>query len=134
MTGILAIDYGERRIGLAYGYEEIKVAVALDYLENNEDTFNLLQKIIEDKEIQKIILGYPIALKGHKTQKTLETEAFCEKLSSHISIPILKIDERLTSVQAHKIFQNAGISSKKSRQKIDSSAACILLNQYFNTK
>ena len=133
MNGVLAIDYGERRVGIAYGYEDLKVAIPLPFLDNNNVLIEEISQLITTKEIIKILVGEPLSLKGKKTQKTIETEAFYLKLKDTFSISIEKIDERLSSVEANKVFKSASISTKRSRNLIDSSAACILLNQYFNT-
>lgn len=133
MSSIIALDYGEKRIGLAYGHLDIKVAIAMDYAENNESFLSHLSKVIVEKEASLLVVGYPISLKGTKTKKTEETENFIALLGSTFSIPIIKVDERLSTVQAQKIFSTVSIKSKKYRDKIDSSAACIILDHYFNT-
>ena len=130
MSYIIALDYGEKRIGVAGADLELNIASPLDYLENNSDFIKKISKLIENKNVVTIILGYPLNLKGKKTKKTADVDAFYILLCRHFSQEIIKVDERLTSIQAQKNLYRLGHTSKSSRNKIDSQAAAILLETY----
>ena len=130
MSYIIALDYGEKRIGLAGADLELNIASPLDYLENNSEFIKKISELIEKKNVVAIILGYPLNLKGQKTKKTTDVDAFYTLLCRHFSQEIIKVDERLTSIQAQKNLYRLGHTSKSSRNKIDSQAAAILLETY----
>ena len=134
MSYVIGLDYGEKRIGLAGADLELRIASPLHYLENNAEIISNLAKIIKDKNVLTIVLGYPLNLKGEKTKKTSEVDDFYSLLKEHFPQNIIKIDERLTSIQAQKNLFNQGYTTKSSRNKIDSQAACIILETFLRQK
>ena len=135
---ILGIDYGEKRIGVAIsdplGITAQGVAVfgkGSTYAEDIKE----IKKIIKQYEgIDEIVVGLPKTLKGEigpSAQKVLE---FVEALKKAFKIAILAWDERLTTAQAEKTLQTAGLNSKKRRSVIDKTAAAYILQSYMDCK
>lgn len=128
MSKILAIDYGEKRIGLATAISELRVALPFGIIENN-GTKKLMADIAEvcrKEEITQIIVGFPMGLGGTKTKQTEKTEKFIANLKQNIKIPVEIQNEVFTSRQAHGIFKDAGVKKKH----IDESAAALILEDY----
>ena len=102
MGRLLAIDYGEKRLGLAISDPNQIISKPLKtiILTDSQYIYNELEKIISDYEIQKLIIGLPLGMDGKNTQQTSKVEAFKENLQNKISIPVILFDERLSSVSA----------------------------------
>lgn len=132
---ILSIDYGNKRIGLAISDENKKLASRFLTLENRSQKKSIaeIKKITLEKNIQKIIVGIPIGLRGESKQ-TQDIKRLSAKLSENISVPIIEINEVFTSKMAEKNLLQAGIKSKNIKEIIDQEAARIILQDYLNRK
>ncbi len=140
MSSILSIDYGLKRIGLAFSDSDRVFAFPLGIVENRsfEYIISELNKIIHEKEIDLILVGMPYNMPGLKSKKSemaKKVEIFIKKLSN--SFPKIKIktfDERLSSFSAEENLKEAGISSKKSKKFVDTEAARLMLEEFLNKK
>jgi putative Holliday junction resolvase len=94
MSRYLGIDYGEKRVGLALSDPTLTLAQPLKTIKYSsaEQLLKELVQIINEKEVQKIIIGLPITLKGTDSEKTREVRKFGEKLESKTSVPIILFD------------------------------------------
>ena len=135
MGRLLAIDYGEKRLGLAISDPNQIISKPLKtlILSDSQHIYNELEKIISDYEIQKLIIGLPIGMDGKNTQQTSKVEAFKENLQNKIGIPIILFDERLSSVSAKKSLISQGIKTGHNKSKIDQTAAAIFLQHFLDT-
>ena len=135
MGRLLAIDYGEKRLGLAISDPNQIISKPLKtiILSDSQYIYNELEKIISDYEIQKLIIGLPLGMDGKKTQQTSKVEAFKENLQNKISIPVLLFDERISSVSAKKSLISQGIKTGHNKSKIDQTAAAIFLQHFLDT-
>ena len=99
MKNIIAIDYGERYVGLALKKQSINSAYAYKVLDSKTlDVLHEIKKILIDHKIDEIVIGYPIGLNSHQTRMSNVVDEFIENdLKSITTVPIHKIDERLTS-------------------------------------
>jgi len=120
---ILGIDYGEKRIGLAISDESQTFARELNILSPKE-FWAEIKSIINQNQISKIILGWPLNMRGEETEKTQEVARFKVQVEREIGLQIETIDERLTSQMAQNI--------SGSKKNLDSLAAQILLQNYLN--
>ena len=120
---ILGIDYGEKRIGLAISDEGLMLARELNILSPKE-FWVTIENLVATNEIKTIALGWPLALSGNETKKTEEVNNFKLKLEAVVKIPVVLVDERLSSVMAGNL---AG-----GHKNIDSLAAQIILQNYLN--
>lgn len=129
---ILAVDYGEKRIGLALS--DLMHMFAKPYKtipnESIEKTIQFIQEVIQEKEVGQLVLGIPWGLDGLSTDKTRETQAFFDVLKTNISIPVVGFDERFTTTDAHELLKEMGYSWKEAKKIIDSMAACLILKKY----
>ena len=135
MGRLLAIDYGEKRLGLAVSDPNQIISKPLKtiILSDSQYIYNELEKIISDYEIQKLIIGLPLGMDGKNTQQTGKVEAFKEDLQNKISIPVVLFDERLSSVSAKKSLISQGIKTGHNKSKIDQTAAAIFLQHFLDT-
>ena len=135
MNRVLAIDYGDIRIGLAMS--DLMQIIAKPYktiknTDQNED-FIQLENIIKKNNVGKIIVGLPITLKGHHSEQTNKVLSFVKKLQLRIKIDIDTYDERLSSFQAKKSLIQQGIKTGHNKDQIDQTAAAIFLQGYLDS-
>jgi putative Holliday junction resolvase len=130
----LAIDYGEKRVGLALSDPTLTIAQSLDTVvyQSRKKLITILKEIIIQYNIKKIILGLPLTMKGSDSLKTVEVREFGAELENQIDIPLVFFDERLTSIQAQQIIRQFGKKPSKHRAKIDQIAARTLLQTYLD--
>lgn len=132
----LGIDYGERRIGLAYG-DELGLAVPIPAAVQAEFEARMthIRGVLEQRSIDAIVIGYPYNMDGSVGFKAREVDAFVGKLLEYCKLPVYRVDERLTS----EIAKNRmGLNSLKERQsrasgKVDSAAATLILQDYLDS-
>jgi putative Holliday junction resolvase len=120
---VLGIDYGEKRIGLAVSDESQTLARELNILSPKE-FWQQIKNTIDENQITKIVLGWPLNMRGEMTDKTREVEIFKLRLESETGLPVETMDERLTSQMAAKL--------PGGDKNIDSLAAQILLQNYLD--
>jgi len=136
MSRILSIDYGDVRVGLAVSDELLITAQGLDTLTINGSIKKLIfhVKELNDKyKLSKIIIGYPKNMDGTKSEKTEIVDEIVERLEKAINIPVIKWDERLTTVSAYKTMKELNISQKKKNVYADKLAATYILEGYLNS-
>ena len=135
MSRILAIDYGERRIGLALSDPLGIIAKPLKVIDVKYDPEYLLtiEQLVNEYSIQKIIVGLPLTLKGGYSKQTNIIIDFIEVLKNKITVPIVKVDERLSSLAAKKSLIDQGIDLKFNKGEIDKTAAAIILQEYLDS-
>ncbi|MBR3255248.1 MAG: Holliday junction resolvase RuvX [Clostridia bacterium] len=132
----LGIDYGEARVGIAIT-DELNITVqGLETIErNNSDKVVLkrLDEILENYQVDTLVVGLPITLKGTKSERTIITEEFIHKLKcKYNTLKIETVDERLTTVEAHKTMNLLGVNKNKKRSIVDTIAAVYILESYIN--
>ncbi len=134
MTRVLAIDYGDVRIGLAMSDLMHIIAKPFKTIKNqhSNDIFIEIEKIIEENNIGKIIVGLPLTLKGEYSKQTEKVLSFVDKLKIHVKIEVDTYDERLSSFQAKKSLIHQGVKTGHNKEQIDQTAAAIFLQGYLD--
>ena len=133
MGRILGLDYGDRRIGLALSDPSKMIASPFKFIINTNDDELLasLKTLIVEEDIETIVVGLPIGMKGQETKQTMKVREFAALLSS-LAIPISLEDERLSSVSAEKSMIQQKIKTGHNKGMIDQRAAAIVLQQYLD--
>ncbi|GBD90183.1 putative Holliday junction resolvase [bacterium BMS3Abin04] len=129
---LLAIDFGQKRIGLAVSDPFRMFATPLTTLKNNSDFWDNLKKIIDENMIRMIILGYPLKENGEKSDSTLAVEKFKRELEKKTKLEVILFDERYSSEIAKERIIESVKSKKKRRSKelVDMYAAAVILEDY----
>lgn len=131
VRNFLALDVGERRIGVALADSSVKIAVPFDWLENDDKIIEKITELAIDHDIDEIIIGYPRNQSGEPTKQTQYVEDFAKRLAEiDLDVEIKFQDESLTSVQAE---QRLG-SNLKDKGQIDAEAASIILQDYLESR
>lgn len=124
---ILALDVGEKRIGVAQGDTSIRIAVPYDTIVRDGSEVATIAQLVIDGEIDKIVIGYPRNQSGETTQQTIKVEEFAALLTD-LPVKVVYQDESLTSVLAEKHLK---VTKKQySPGDIDALAAAIILEDY----
>lgn len=132
MSRILAIDYGQKRVGLAVTDPLQIIANGLDTVSSGE-IFAYLKDYCEREDVVCFVVGWPLNLKGEPSESMRFVEPFVKALGrKHPNIKIELVDERFTSKMASQAILMSGVSKKKRQDKglIDKVSATIIL-QYF---
>ncbi len=131
----LGIDYGARRIGLSYG-DELAVATPLPALTDAdpEKRWAALKAVVAQRRIEEFVLGYPLNMDDSVGFKAKEVDAFAAKLRAEFGRPIHLVDERLTSYEAESTIAKSRRRDVRASGIIDSRAATLILQDFFNQK
>lgn len=131
---ILAIDYGQKRLGIAISDALGITAQPQPWIPHGQKMFDEIRSLIDKNEISEIVIGLPLTLKGTASQMTLEVEEFSKKLSTFIDVPIVLQDERFSTMESEKILIAADVSREKRKDARDSMVASIILQDYLERK
>ena len=135
---IIGIDYGDARTGIAITDALNITAQGLETINNkgsDKVILKRLDEIFEQYEIDTIVVGKPINMNGTNSKRTEETEQFIHKLKCKYNTKKIKtIDERLTTVAAHRTMNFLEVNKNKKRNIVDTISAVYILETYINNQ
>jgi len=131
----MAIDYGERRLGLALSDPLKIIAKPFKIIDRlyKPDYLKEIATIIVKEDIELLVVGLPLTLKGEYSKQTKIVEEFVSNLKSKFQIPVVQVDERLSSISAQKSLKEQNIYLRNNKAKIDETAAAIILQEYLDS-
>src|SRR5260370_39814382 len=145
-TGILAMDYGRVRIGLALAESETRMAEPLSTMEriNRNEDMRRLRELVREHGVRQIVVGLPLRLDGTRGEMAEEVERFAQRVRKQIGLPVEMVDERLTSWEAERLMEEiqgrfirdekltGGKKPKNTQAKmtVDAVAAGVILKGY----
>lgn len=132
---IMGLDYGEARTGVAISDELGMLAHGLETIEHGANEKKLIERIkeiISTNKIQKIVIGYPLNMNATKGPRIEKTDKFIEKLKKEVGLEIIKIDERLTTVSAHRTMTELNLTKDKKKKLVDTISATYILQMYLD--
>lgn len=129
---VLALDIGEKRIGVASGNTASGIAnpvkvMPADEVMANARTWRIL---LEDYEPELLVCGCPKSMSGAKGQQAQRVMAAAERIAAAAGLPVEFVDERLSSSEAKRYLRDQGMSERDMRGKVDSVAASIFLSTW----
>ncbi len=129
---ILAIDYGERRIGLAIGQSDLKMAFPRDGIDTKEHPpIPYLTKLITSEKFSCIVMGMPHREDGKTHEKSRPIRTFAKELEENTGLAIFFQDESYSTVQAKSMTSHFSKKKKQQNKKrLDSAAAAVILQDY----
>lgn len=124
---ILGIDYGDKKIGLAFGDTETRVSVPMNVLINTgEKTLEILAKRIKQEAIGLVVVGVPFLHgKEHSSDQIEKTRVFIKRIREKVSVPIVEEDESYTTFESIRLQKQEGALAKE-----DALAAMLLVRQF----
>lgn len=126
-SAVMALDVGEKRIGVALAHGSVAIAIPLETVEVDGREIDKLRDIITRESVSQIVVGYPRNQSGDATAQTAYVVNFAERLND-LQLPIVFQDESLTSVHAEQYLKLHGKAYEKG--DIDKVAASIILQDY----
>ena len=134
MSRILAIDFGERRIGLALSDPLGITAQGLPTIDTRKikDVFGFIGNLVTGKGVDKLVVGMPRNMNGSIGPKGEKVERFMQKLARKTEVDIVAWDERLTSVQSLRSMREMGIKQRK-KEVTDRISATLILQSYLDS-
>ena len=133
---VLAIDWGERRMGLAVSDPLRLTAQGLPTVErrNRREDMNYLKSLARRNDVSLIIVGNPINMDGSAGPPSMAASEFASKLGKHLALPVRMWDERLTSVEANRVLREAGLRPEQRARSVDQVAAVLLLESFLESQ
>jgi putative Holliday junction resolvase len=134
---VLAIDYGERRVGMAvsdptYGY--VRGLPTIDRRELTTSLFEAIADVVGEEEIDRIVVGIPFTLEGTEGKAARQVRSFAGDLAQRVALPVDEWDERLTSEAARRALREAGHDERAIRTKVDQLSAVLMLEGYLRLR
>jgi len=135
MSRILAIDYGQKRIGVAISDEMAILALPLKTLDQSEAISEIV-KIVDEEEIETLVVGLPRQIDGSMSEEAPKVMEFVDKLKEKIltNVKIELEDETATSVLAEERLKERGENFRIEKEKVDLESAVIILESYLIEK
>jgi putative transcription antitermination factor YqgF len=131
MKTYLALDIGEKRIGLAVG-ALIPFGRGVIEVESPEQVLAELRALIAQEAITHIVVGVPIVKSGEVTPSVANAEAWIERLKTEFKLPVYAVNEALTSREAERQLRDEGVDTHAFKDKVDERSAQLILSQYFH--
>ena len=133
---LLALDLGERRIGLAVSNQEGTLVLPAGHLQRDKlqtDIQRVLASAIE-RDAQGIVVGIPYSLDGSEGPQAKRARRFVQTLTRQTTLPVYTVDERFTSVEAEGMMREAGRQPSRERGAVDAAAAALILQRFLDQK
>jgi putative Holliday junction resolvase len=133
---VLAFDFGLKRIGVAVGEPELRSAHPLPAIAAAGNArFAAIEKLVHEWNPARLVVGRPLSAQGGAHLTTRQAERFAQRLQGRFRLPVARVDERYTSVEAESRLRGSrGKSGTRGDAKgaVDSVAAQLMLEQYFD--
>jgi putative Holliday junction resolvase len=135
----MALDYGERRIGVAVSDPTRTIASPLTTLTRRagkRPPWAEIAALVEKHEVDEAVVGLPLDLSGDETEWTREVRQFGDDFARRTGLPVRWVDERLTSVAAERAVRGMGLKrgEREQKERIDAAAAALILDTYLRAR
>jgi putative holliday junction resolvase len=131
---VLAFDFGTRRVGVAVGNTLVRVAHPLTTIdgEANAARFAAIAALIGEWRPGQLVVGRPVHADGAEHETTARAERFARQLEGRFGLPVARVDERFTTVDAEAALAAAGVRAKERKALRDQAAAQRILQSWFD--
>jgi putative Holliday junction resolvase len=130
---VLGLDVGDKRIGVAISDPLGITAQPLGVIDA-ERGMEELKELMPKHEIELIVVGHPLTLKGERGERARSVEEFARNLESATGVPFTLVDERLSTKAAERIMREMGRKPSREKGRVDELAAVIILQSYLDRK
>jgi len=134
---IMGLDYGGATMGVAISDELLLTAQPVETIRRENEnqmrkTYRRIEELIVEYDVKKIVLGLPLNMNDTVGERALLAQKVAEDLRRRTGLEVIMQDERLTTVEAHRILDEAGLDWKKKAEVVDKIAASIILQSYLD--
>lgn len=135
MTRYMGLDFGTKTIGVALSDLTHTIAQAQCTIKRRDSQSDIeeIKKLISDNEVSKIVIGMPYNMDGSSGPSVQRVLSFVDLLNKQIDIPIIKVDERMTTILATNILIDTNIRRENRKEHVDKIAASYILQSYLDT-
>ena len=139
MPRTMALDYGERRIGVAVSDPTRTIGSPLTTLQRRagkRPPWPEIARIVQEHEVDEAVVGLPLDLSGEETAWTAEVRGFGDDLARRTGLPVHWIDERMTSVMAEQAVRGMGLKrgEREQKERVDAAAAALILAAFLRQR
>ena len=136
---VIGLEYGTKTVGVAISDELLITAQPLLTIERERanklrKTVAKIEEIISEYNVEEIVLGYPKNMNNTLGERAAATDEFREMLERRTGLPVILVDERLTTIEADRILEETGVVASGRKEYIDKMAAAIILQNYLDMK
>lgn len=133
---IIGLDIGEKRIGVAVSDPSGVVATPLAVLDAARTLGDgrELQRLVDDYEAEELLVGLPLTMEGAEGPQAARIRIVAQRLGELVGLPVVYLDERLSSKEASRRMRETGASEKAQRGSKDMIAASIVLQAYLDSR
>jgi putative Holliday junction resolvase len=135
VSRILAVDWGERRIGLAISDPSGTIATGLETLtvRSFDDGVTRVADLAKDLDVVRVVVGLPLLLSGSRGSAAEAAERFASQLAGIVRVPVETYDERLTSALSERRMREVGRRPSRAKARVDQGAAVALLESFLQS-
>lgn len=134
---VIGLDFGTKTVGVALSDETHIIAQPLVTIERKHatklrQTYAQIERIIDEQDVGIIVLGFPKNMNNTEGERAEATKRFMDDLERRTGLPVILVDERLTTVEADRILDEVGVAASARKAHIDKMAAAIILQNYLD--
>ena len=135
MARVMGFDYGGKRTGIAVTDPMQIIATSLETVDTAK-VFDFVLKYLKTEPVERFVVGYPKDLMNRDQAITQHVNVFITELEKRFGLPVTKVDERFTSVEAQRAMLQSGMKKSERREKgnLDKISAAIILQAYLQSK
>ncbi len=134
---IMGLDFGAATVGVAISDALLLTAQGIETIRREQElqlrkTYRRIEELVQEYEVERIVVGYPKHLNNTVGERAKKAEEFAENIKRRTGLPVELQDERLSTVEAHRVLDagNAGLQKKK--EVVDKLAAVLILQSYLD--
>ena len=133
---ILALDIGERRIGVALSDPSGLLATPLTTIHRRHHTADVdeVLRLVDEHDAERVVVGLPLELSGRRGTQAGRVSAFVRAMAERTQVPVETVDERYSTVQAQRQLRESGVKPSRNRARVDAAAAAIILQSYLDSQ
>ena len=133
---ILALDIGERRIGVALSDPSGLLATPLTTIHRRHHTADIdeVLRLVDEHDAERVVVGLPLELSGRRGTQAGRVSAFVRAMAERTQVPVETVDERYSTVQAQRQLRESGVKPSRNRARVDAAAAAIILQSYLDSQ
>ncbi|MBQ9767063.1 MAG: Holliday junction resolvase RuvX [Lachnospiraceae bacterium] len=134
---IMGLDYGAATVGVAISDALLLTAQGIETIRREQElqlrkTYRRIEELVQEYEVERIVVGLPKHLNNSIGERAKKAEEFAEALKRRTGLPVELQDERLTTVEAHRILDAGGAGLEKKKAVVDKLAAVLILQNYLD--
>ncbi len=139
MGRVMGLDFGSKTVGVAVSDELGITAQGVEIVRREKEnklrkTLARIEELIVDYGVERLVLGFPLNMDGSQGERAAATLEFKESLERRTGLLVELFDERLTTVQAHRVMDEMGIKKERHKERVDEIAATLILQAYLENK